>query len=173
MNEPSTNEPSFRPLDYRDAEDGRILVELLDAYATDPMGGGEPLGDEARAHLVERLAELPHAFSIVGELGDGAGAVPVALANCFVTLSSFSARPVVNVHDLAVLDGHRGRGLGRGLLEAIEAEARRRGAAKITLEVLEGNGPARAAYERFGFTEYRLDGDAGAALFRQKVLDPS
>ena len=174
MNEPSTHEPSFRSLDYRDAQDGRILVELLDAYATDPMGGGEPLGDEARAHLVERLAELPHAFSIVGELRDGAGAVPVALANCFVTLSSFSARPVVNVHDLAVLDGYRGRGLGRGLLEAVEREARGRGARAITLEVLEGNRPARAAYERFGFVEYRMggaaDGAAGAALFRIKRL---
>ena len=170
MNEPSTNAPSFRPLDYRDPEDARTLVELLDAYARDPMGGGEPLGDEAREHLVERLAMLPHAFSIVGELDGDA----VALANCFVTLSTFSARPVVNVHDLAVLDGYRGRGLGRGLLEAVEREARGRGARAITLEVLEGNRPARAAYERFGFTEYRMGGAAdditGAALFRIKRL---
>ena len=159
-------DPTFRRLDYRDPADAATLVELLDAYARDPMGGGEPLGDEAREHLAARLAGLPHAFSLVGEI-DGR---PVALANCFVALSTFSARPIVNVHDLAVLDGHRGRGVGRALLGAVEAEARRRGAGKITLEVLEGNAAARAAYERFGFVEYRLDDAAGAALFRQKVL---
>ena len=169
---------SFRLLDYRDPGDAATLVALLDAYARDPAGGGEALGEEARAHLAERLAERPDAFSIVGEVeleGDddvaGARALePVALANCFVTLSTFAARPIVYVHDLMVVESMRGRGTGRALLEAIEREARRRGAVKLTLEVLEGNAPARAAYERFGFVEYRLDGGWGAALFRQKHL---
>ncbi len=170
----------YRSLDYAHEQDARTLVRLLDAYARDPMGGGEPLGNEARDHLAERLANMPNAFSIVAELdgsvdGDAsgeAGPVAVGLANCFVTLSTFAARPLVNIHDLAVVGGHRGLGIGRGLLEAVEAEARRRGACKITLEVLEGNRPARTAYERFGFAEYRLDDAAGAALFRQKVLVP-
>ena len=160
------SDATFRLLDCGDPDDAATLVGLLDAYARDPTGGGVPLDPAVREVLPARLAALPHAFSIVGEI-DGEA---VALANCFVTLSSFSALPVVNVHDLAVLDGHRGRGTGRALLGAIEAEARRRGAGKITLEVLEGNAPARAAYERFGFGEFRLGGGLGAALFRQKVL---
>ena len=160
------SETTFRLLDYADPGDATILVELLDAYARDPAGGGEPLGEAARSGLAERLAATGCAFSIVGE-ADGRA---VALANCFETLSTFAARPIVNVHDLVVVEGMRGRGTGRALLGAIEAEARRRGAIKLTLEVLSGNAPARAAYERFGFVEYRLGDGWGEALFREKRL---
>lgn len=159
----------YRLLDYADAVDAVTLVRLLDAYARDPMGGGEPLSERVKETLAAALSDMPNAFSIVAEAGEtGEG---IGFANCFVTLSTFAARPLVNIHDLAVVASRRGRGVGRGLLDAVEVEARRRGACKLTLEVLEGNAPARIAYERHGFTEYRLDDAAGTALFRQKSLD--
>jgi len=40
----------------------------------------------------------------------------------------------------------------------------------VTLEVLEGNLPARTAYERFGFGGQTLDDTTGHALFWQKPL---
>ena len=154
--------------DYADPAHGADLIALLDDYARDPSGGGEPLPGRVRERLVETLGRTPNAFSLLGYAGD----VPVALANCFETLSSFACRPLVNVHDLAVASGHRGRGVGRALLGAIEREARARDACKITLEVLEGNAPARRAYERAGFRPYVLGTTMGTALFLQRTLDP-
>jgi ribosomal protein S18 acetylase RimI-like enzyme len=151
--------------DYADPRDAADVVALLDAYARDPMGGGEPLGNDVKARLPGDLAANPHAFSLLARLDDHA----VGLANCFIGYSTFAAAPLVNIHDLAVLPGHRGAGIGKALMTAIEAEALKRGACKITLEVLSGN-PARHLYERQGYGDYQLDPATGHALFWQKRL---
>ena len=130
------------------------------------MGGGEPLCDGAREAVVPGLAATPGAFSLIAR----DGGEPVGLANCFTGFSTFAALPLVNVHDLAVLPGHRGRGIGRALLHAVEGEARSRGASKVTLEVLSGNGGAQALYLALGYGDYQLDPAAGHALLWQKML---
>lgn len=151
--------------DYRDPRDAADVVALLDAYARDPMGGGEPLSDAVKARLPSDLAANPQAFSLLARL-DGEA---VGLANCFMGYSTFAAAPLVNIHDLAVLPETRGKGIGKALLAAIEAEALKRGACKITLEVLSGN-PARHLYAREGYGDYQLDPATGHALFWQKRL---
>jgi len=152
--------------DYADPADGAALVALLDAYARDPMGGGEPLTPETRDTLVDALASFPGAFSLIARADD----VPVGLANCFTGFSTFAAAPLVNIHDMAVLPGHRGKGVGKALMDAVEAEALKRGACKITLEVLSGNEAAKALYEKCGYGDYALDPATGTALFWQKKL---
>lgn len=151
--------------DYRNPRDAADVVALLDAYARDPMGGGTPLADDVKARLPGDLAANPQAFSLLARSEDRA----VGLANCFMGYSTFSAAPLVNIHDLAVLPGHRGAGIGRALLAAVETEALKRGACKITLEVLSGN-PARHLYAACGFGDYQLDPATGHALFWQKRL---
>ncbi|UYV16399.1 GNAT family N-acetyltransferase [Porphyrobacter sp. ULC335] len=151
--------------DCADARDAADVVALLDGYARDPMGGGTPLSDAVKARLTGDLAANPHAFSLLARLDDEA----VGLANCFVGYSTFAAAPLVNIHDLAVLQSHRGAGIGRALLAAVEAEALKRGACKVTLEVLSGN-PARHLYEACGYGDYQLDPATGHALFWQKRL---
>jgi GNAT superfamily N-acetyltransferase len=151
--------------DYADPRDAADVVALLDAYARDPMGGGEPLPDDVKARLTDDLAANPQAFSLLARLDDRA----VGLANCFMGYSTFAAAPLVNIHDLAVLPDTRGKGVGKALLAAIEAEALKRGACKITLEVLSGN-PARHLYAACGFGDYQLDPATGHALFWQKRL---
>ncbi|NDB00233.1 MAG: GNAT family N-acetyltransferase, partial [Betaproteobacteria bacterium] len=47
--------------DYANPRHAQALVELLDAYARDPMGGSQGLSAFARAHLVSALAERPQA----------------------------------------------------------------------------------------------------------------
>ena len=42
--------------DYAQPAHARALVELLDSYARDPMGGGEPLSDFTKAHI-EKLSK--------------------------------------------------------------------------------------------------------------------
>jgi GNAT superfamily N-acetyltransferase len=151
--------------DYRDPHDAADVVALLDAYARDPMGGGEPLSDAVKAWLTGDLAANPQAFSLLARL-DGEA---VGLANCFMGYSTFAAAPLVNIHDLAVLPGLRGKGIGKALMAAIEAEALKRGACKVTLEVLSGN-PARHLYAACGYGDYQLDPATGHALFWQKRL---
>lgn len=62
------------------------------------------------------------------------------------------ARGVAHV-GMALADGHRGRGLGRGLLDAAIAWARDRGCHKVSLEVWPHNTRARRLYERAGFLD--------------------
>jgi len=152
--------------DYANPRDAEAVVALLDAYARDPMGGGEPLRADVKARLVGDLAAHPQAFSLIARLDEDA----VGLANCFMAYSTFAAEPIVNIHDFAVLSGHRGRGIGRALLAAVEAEALNRGACKVTLEVLSGNAPARRLYAANGYGDYQLDPASGQALFWQKRL---
>ena len=153
--------------DYRDPRHARDLVYLLNAYAEDPMGGGRALPASVRDKLAAALAELPHAFSLLCYV-DGA---PAGLANCLEGFSTFKCRKLVNIHDIAVLPAFRGMGLARRLLEQVEAVARERGCCKLTLEVLEGNAGAQAAYRKFGFASYELDPALGRAMFWEKPLD--
>jgi ribosomal protein S18 acetylase RimI-like enzyme len=155
----------IRRVDYAEAREAAALVDLLDAYARDPLGGGEGLGETARRDLIPRLAALPHAVSLLAWREDEA----VGLLNAFETLSTFAARPVLNVHDLAVAPAWRGRGIGTQLLAAATALARARGCCKLTLEVLAHN-PAAALYRRAGFRLYQLDPAHGSAEFWEKPL---
>jgi ribosomal protein S18 acetylase RimI-like enzyme len=158
---------SVRRADYARAADARAIVALLDAYASDPAGGGEPLSDFARQRLVPELASRPHAFSVLAFDGEAA----VGLVNCIEGFSTFKCLPLVNVHDVAVLASHRGRGIAEAMLGEVERIARELGACKLTLEVLSGNAPAMRLYERVGFAGYQLDPAMGSAQFLQKWLD--
>lgn len=155
--------------DYANLAHGAALVHLLDAYASDPMGGGEPLSEFARANLVPELAARPQAFSVLAF--DGAvGERPVGLVNCIEGFSTFACQPLVNVHDVAVLAEHRGQRVAEKMLALVEQIARERGACKLTLEVLQGNAGAVKLYHRVGFTNYQLDPAMGQAQFLQKWL---
>lgn len=157
---------AIRRADYADAGDAAALVMLLDAYASDPAGGGEPLSAFARAHLVGELAARPQAFSVLAF----DGVQPVGLVNCIEGFSTFKCRPLVNVHDVAVLASHRGRGIAEQMLALAETIARERGAVKMTLEVLSGNAPAVKLYRRIGYRGYQLDPVMGTAQFFQKWI---
>ncbi len=149
------------------AEDHRsAILELTRDYAMDPMGNGSDLPDEVRARLLDGLERHPTTLILLAK-ADGAFA---GIATCFIGFSTFGAAPVVNIHDLHVRSAFRRRGIARQLLGAVEREARRIGACKLTLEVQQKNRPARSLYAAFGFSEGRYDDGAGTVLFRQKRL---
>lgn len=154
------------PVNYQQPNDRSALVMLLDAYARDPMGGGQGLAQEVKARLCDDLAARPTAASFIAWL-DGA---PIGLINCIEGYSTFKARPLMNIHDIVVLPDHRGAGVGQALLSAAEQHARTRGCCKLTLEVLTGNARALKSYLDFGFAPYELDPAAGQASFMQKWL---
>ncbi|BFM09211.1 GNAT family N-acetyltransferase [Halioxenophilus aromaticivorans] len=152
--------------DYQNPKHQQDIPIMMQAYATDPMGGGTPIAESVLAGLVEKLAQLPYAFSVLAYQGDDV----VGLANCFEGFSTFQAKPLINIHDLVVANGHRGQGVGQALLQAVENIAQEKGCCKITLEVLSNNEIAQGAYQKFGFAGYQLSETGGQALFWQKSL---
>lgn len=99
-----------------------------------PWSAGE-LGD---------LLSLPGAF---GWLAVGAPESPFGFIVCRL------AGETAELLTLAVLPAHQGQGVGRRLLGAGLAEAKRLGAAEMILEVAEDNRAARALYAALGFAE--------------------
>ena|SRR5688572_11582757 len=151
----------IRPADLADARDADAVTTLLNSYALEPVGGGKPLTRDARERLIPALRDIPRALVLLAFVDDTA----IGIAVCFVGFSTFRARPLLNIHDLAVLPQYRRRGAARALLQAAEDYARRQGCCRLTLEVLESNSGARDLYRRFGFD------DATISRFLVKPLD--
>ncbi|MEM6656327.1 MAG: GNAT family N-acetyltransferase, partial [Planctomycetota bacterium] len=95
---------------------------------------------------------------------------PVGLAIAFEGYSTFAARPLLNLHDLVVAAEHRGRGAGGRLLDAVEGEARSRGCAFVTLEVVGSNRAAQRLYRRHGFVGGESISPPEAVMFFKKPL---
>lgn len=152
---------------YSDPQQAQDLVFLLNCYAIDPMGGGEDLKESTKQNLAETLATLPHAFSVICYV-DGK---PAGLVNCFEGFSTFKCAPLVNIHDVVVVDEFRGLGLSQKMMTEVERIAKDKGCCKITLEVLQGNEVAKSSYLKFGFAGYELDPKMGQAMFWEKPLN--
>lgn len=142
------------------------VVALIDAYSRDPMGDDKPLPDGVRDALVPGLRQHPTTLVFLAYC-DGTA---IGIAVCFFGFSTFAARPLVNVHDLAVVPESRGQGAARRLLDAVEQKARQTGCCKITLEVLEHNHRARQVYQAFGFGSAEYAGTPRGSLFLTKKL---
>ncbi|MFI7637852.1 ribosomal protein S18-alanine N-acetyltransferase [Nonomuraea sp. NPDC049400] len=87
-----------------------------------------------------------------------------------------AAADQADVQTIAVLEQHRGTGIGGALLTELLAEATRRGAREIFLEVRADNPQAQAVYRHYGFEEigtrrrYYDDG-TDAIMMRRKLGD--
>lgn len=152
--------------DLSSAHHAGAVVELLNAYALDNMGGGVALSAYARANLVAELNRRDTAHVLLALVDQ----VPAGLLICLEGFSTFACKPLLNVHDLMVLPQYRGQGIARNLLMQAEQIARQRGCCKLTLEVLEGNQVARSLYASCGYAGYALDPEMGEARFWQKML---
>lgn len=153
-------------VDYQNPTHRQDLVNQLIEYSADEMGGGNALKQETAEKSIHLLNQKSYAFSFLAYDHDHA----VGFANCFESVATFAGACSANIHDIAVSKSHRGLGIGKSLLAAIEAFASKQGYYKLTLEVLEGNTPARSLYQSFGFGAYELDPEVGTAVFWQKIL---
>lgn len=142
------------------------FIQLLGEYASDPMGGGKALSGYAKTNLVVELRNRPTVYIILAMDDE----IPAGLLTCIEGFSTFACRPLLNIHDAIVSAEYRGRGLCKQMLKAAELLAIRIGCCKMTLEVLEGNNAAQAAYQSFGFKGYELDPQMGRAMFWEKSL---
>ncbi len=148
------------------SEHRQHVLELINAYAEDPKGNGRPLDPQVRSNLIAGLKDHPTTLIFLAYRKRDA----VGIAVCFIGFSTFAARPLINIHDLAVLPAQRGQGIGRRLLQAVEHKAQELGCCKVTLEVQENNQPARHLYENFGFERMVYEQEAGGVLCLAKPL---
>lgn len=158
--------PTIIKADLDNPAHQEAVVAMTAAYALDIMGNGGPLAPEVVARLIPGLRSHPTTLVFLAYV-DG---VPVGIATCFLGFSTFAARSLINIHDLAVLPEYRGHGIGRSLLQAVESTARERGCVKMTLEVQENNQRARQLYERVGFGQPVYGVTTGGTLFFSKCL---
>jgi ribosomal protein S18 acetylase RimI-like enzyme len=152
--------------DYSNEHHSADIIYLLNCYALDPMGGGAALSAFTSENLITELSKLSYAVTVICYV-DGK---PAGLVNCFEGFSTFKCKPLINIHDIVVLDEYRGLGISQKLLAKVEQIAKEKGCCKMTLEVLEGNKAAQNAYIKYGFEGYQLDPTHGKALFWQKTL---
>ncbi len=152
--------------DYHNEQHGKDLVMLLNAYALDPMGGGEALAENVQQNLVATLAKRNDFLTLLCYVDNK----PAGILNCVEGFSTFKCKPLLNIHDCGVLKEFRGLGLSQKLFNEAEKISRERGYCKLTLEVLEGNIVAQNAYKKLGFAGYELDEKMGKAMFWEKVL---
>jgi GNAT superfamily N-acetyltransferase len=107
---------------------------------------------EVQARGLELLRSRADAVILVAE------AQGRVVGMCTVQLTASTARGGLSagIEDVVVDQTVRGRGIGRALLAAAEAWARRRGAVRIALLADETNLLALDFYDRLGFTRTRL-----------------
>jgi ribosomal protein S18 acetylase RimI-like enzyme len=152
--------------DYSNEQHSNDILFLISQYALDPMGGGEALSPFAQENLISELSKKADAMSLIAYVdGNAAG-----LINCFEGFSTFKCKPLINIHDVVVLNDYRGLGICQLMLNKVEELAKEKGCCKLTLEVLEGNNAAKNAYIKYGFEAYELDPAIGKALFWQKSI---
>jgi GNAT superfamily N-acetyltransferase len=152
--------------DFSNPAQASAIVYLLNEYAKDEMGGGEELSAFTQANLVSEMAKRSSIHVVIAFV-DGK---PAGLINCIESFSTFACKPILNLHDIVVLSEFRGKGISSLLLKKAEEIAVSLDCCKLTLEVLEGNKTAQAAYVANGFAGYQLDPVMGRAMFWQKKL---
>jgi ribosomal protein S18 acetylase RimI-like enzyme len=135
--------------DFSDPEHQKAVIALIDAYIHDDMGDGNPQSKQEQINLIEGLKNHPKALVLLAETQG----VYTGLLIAFENFSTFTARPMINIHDVMVLNEYRKKGIGRRLMNVLIEEAGKRNCSRITLEVRKDNLPAQNLYCELGFYE--------------------
>ncbi len=143
---------NVREANLSDEADQAAFCAMLKMYYADPFGGDTPIPPGRAETAAQDLSEHPTAVVFLAFHGDS----PVGYTLAFMGYSSFAAKPLLNLHDVAVVPEARGQGVGRALLDTAESYARDAGCVKLTLEVLDDNDRARSLYRKVGFEDQSL-----------------
>jgi GNAT superfamily N-acetyltransferase len=155
-------------LRFAAASDVPVIAKLIRELARfEKLEGELRMTDEL---LAENLfGPRPYAEALLAEEGSAV----FGFALFFHNFSTFLAQPGIYLEDLFVVPEHRGRGIGRALLERLAQIAVERGCGRLEWAVLDWNRDAISFYERLGatpnsdWTVYRLTGESLVGLARQ------
>lgn len=140
----------IKECNFKDPRQREAIIYLMNHYMASDMGGNlPPYTNETSRAVVKGLEHHPSRLVLLAEYQ----AEYVGLSNSFVNFGTFAGKPFINIHDIVVLEKYRGLGIGRKMMEAIDAKAKELGCGKITLEVRDDNKPAQQLYNSMGFEE--------------------
>jgi ribosomal protein S18 acetylase RimI-like enzyme len=153
---PNSVAPSIRPLGPRETVHlERLVIELQDAERA--LDGrllpGAEMAPAYAAELVRRTGAGTGTILVAEVDGELVG---FAALQHRVRSEELDEPPGEHalVSDLVVAASHRGRGIGRALLDFAVEEARARQATEVRVAVLARNEPARSLYVAAGFAPY-------------------
>jgi [ribosomal protein S18]-alanine N-acetyltransferase len=143
-------------------------IPACGAVALAEMHGASFPEDPWDAPALERIVGLPGGFGFLAWHGDAPAG--------FILARDLGGE--VEILSLGVLPEWRRRRAGRALLDAVAAEAERRGAASLVLEVATENEAALGLYTAVGFVQVgrrpryyrRTDGRADALILRRSII---
>jgi [ribosomal protein S18]-alanine N-acetyltransferase len=142
------NRPVLAPITIRSML--RADIERFLPYEDSLFGSEAWTGDSYRAEL----ADFRYRHYVVAEQGAGPDADHdtriVGWAGLMVIADT------AQILTIGVVASEQRRGIGQSLLDVLMAEAKRRGAVEVILEVRVDNGAARRLYERNRFTPLRV-----------------
>jgi len=135
-------------------DDAHGITALLARLADFPIPEGRTseMFWASDAELIREWGEgrAPDTFVLVGL---NAGTSIVAAAIVTMRPEVFSHEPSAHLEVIVVAAEADGKGLGKVLIGEAEAEAARRGATTMSLNVIANNTRARHVYERLGYAE--------------------
>ena len=162
------------PVSVREAVPSDVprLVELVRELAEYERAVHEVEATEEHFHAALFPADPSAARShaLVAEADTPDGPRVVGMAVWYVTFSTWLGRHGIWLEDLYVSPDRRGGGLGKALLTRLARIAVERGYGRVEWWVLDWNTPSIDFYRSLGaspqdgWTVYRLDGEALAAL---------
>jgi GNAT superfamily N-acetyltransferase len=135
-----------------DAGDDAFILSLVERFVAFELPKWRKKSDctgGIRRDLKRTLENAPANEALF--VAEDPGGERVGFLRLQKTRDFFSGKPNCHVSDLAVAEGHEGRGIGRALLDHAQAWAKKNRCALVTLAVFPGNERARALYERAGF----------------------
>jgi GNAT superfamily N-acetyltransferase len=150
------------PVRRADATDAEAIGRLLHDFNTE-FDEATP-GPSALAGRIRELLAIGDTVVLLGGTG------PHGLAVLRFRPSIWSDALECYLAELYVVPDHRGRGLGRALMEESMDVARREGANYMDLGTSEDDVAARALYERLGFTNREKLPDGPVMYFYEREL---
>ena len=131
--------PTVRPLQARDFDAWHLLWDGYNSFYRHEVTA------EVTEDTFRRLHEGTDGFfGLVAEHDGGL----VGLAHAIFHPSTWTTRTYCYLEDLFVAGPHRGSGAARSLIEALYAEADRRGADSVYWHTQSYNAPARSLYDQ-------------------------
>lgn len=131
-------------------DDAEAIFDLLTQFAV----SYKPNRSTFNEHLPQ-LIESPTADLLVAVLDE----IVVGYALAFRLLTFYANGPITEIQELMVEPQHRGRGIGKRLVETVVESARTNGCCEVTVPTRR----ARDYYRKLGFEET-------ASYFKRKLL---